>query len=102
MNSSCPMDAFDKTSSHLGLFVSPNYLSRQLCSIERGNCEGGCLGSSKNFKKPFYKDIENSFHEVTHIGLEPHQIFFFKISQQVQLLETSKVVAKMGCGWQAV
>ena len=102
MNSSCPMDAFDKTSSHLGLFVSPNYLSRQLCSIERGNCEGGCLGSSKNFKKPFYKDIENSFHEVTHIGLEPTQFFPFKISQQIQSQQRSKVFAKMGRSWQAV
>ena len=48
------------------------------------------------------KDITNSFHEVTHIGLEPHQFFFlFRISQHIQSLETSRVSAKMGCGWQA-
>ena len=23
-------------------------------------------------KRCFFKDVENSFHEVTHIGLEPH------------------------------
>ena len=34
-----------------------------------GHCEGGCLGSAKKFKTSFFKDIENSFHEVTHIGL---------------------------------
>ena len=28
-------------------------------------------------KHHFIKDIENSFHKVTHIGLEPHQFFFF-------------------------
>ena len=28
-------------------------------------------------KRHFFRDIQNSFHEVTHIGLEPHQIFSF-------------------------
>ena len=28
-------------------------------------------------KRHFLEDIENSLHEVTHIGLEPHQFFFF-------------------------
>ena len=28
-------------------------------------------------KHHFIKDIENSFHEVTHIGLKPHQFFSF-------------------------
>ena len=31
----------------------------------------------KNQKRNFFRDIENSFYEVTHIGLEPHQIFSF-------------------------
>ena len=29
----------------------------------------------KNPKRHFFRDIGNSFHEDTHIGLEPHQIF---------------------------
>ena len=28
-------------------------------------------------KRHFFRDIQNSFHEVTHLGLEPHQIFSF-------------------------
>ena len=28
-------------------------------------------------KRHFFEDIENSFQEVTHIGLEPRQFFFF-------------------------
>ena len=40
------------------------------------------LARQKISKCHFIRDIENSFHEVTHIGLEPHQIFsFFKISK---------------------
>ena len=31
----------------------------------------------KNKKRHFFWDIGNSFHEVTQIGLEPHQIFSF-------------------------
>ena len=60
------------------------------------------LARSKISKCHFSKDIENSFHEATHIGLEPHQFFFlFRISQQIQSLETSKVLAEMAHGWQA-
>ena len=33
---------------------------------------------SKNFKTPFFGDIQNSFHGVADIGLEPHQNFFFE------------------------
>ena len=36
------------------------------------------LAQQKNSKRHFLKDIENSFHEVTHIGLEPHQFFSFQ------------------------
>ena len=35
------------------------------------------LAWQKNSKRHFLKDIENSFHQVTHLGLEPHQIFSF-------------------------
>ena len=27
-------------------------------------------------KRYFFQDIKNSFHQVTQIGLKPHQIFF--------------------------
>ena len=49
----------------------------------------------------FLRDIEKSFQEVTPMSLEPHLFFLFKTSQQIWLLEPSKVLAKMGCGWQA-
>ena len=42
-----------------------------------GHLEGGHLGSAKKFKMPFFEDIENSFHQMTHIGPEPHQFFSF-------------------------
>ena len=35
------------------------------------------LARSKISKCHFLKDIENSFQEVTNMGLEPHQIFSF-------------------------
>ena len=35
------------------------------------------LDWQKNSKRHFLKDIENSFHQFTHIGLEPHQSFSF-------------------------
>ena len=38
------------------------------------------LAQQKNLKCHFLKDIVKSFHEDAHIGLEPHQIFFFNIS----------------------
>ena len=41
-----------------------------------GQREDGLLTRLKNFKTPFFKrDIENFIHEITHIGLEPHQLF---------------------------
>ena len=45
--------------------------------IIRGHCEVDALAQSKISKRQFLKDIENSFHEVTHIGLEPHHFFSF-------------------------
>ena len=53
-------------------------------------------------KRHFLKDIENSFQGVTQIGPEPpHFFFLFQISQQIELLETSKILAEMGRSWQA-
>ena len=51
---------------------------KEFDDIIRGHREGRHLSLVKNFKAPFFKDIENSFLEVTHIGLEPHQFFSFK------------------------
>ena len=50
----------------------------------------------KNLKCHFSRDIENSFHEVTHMGLEPQHFFIFEISQQIWSLEMFKVLDKMG------
>ena len=50
----------------------------------------------KNQKRHFFRDIEKSFQEVTPIGPEPHKFFFlFEISQQIQSLEASKLLAEM-------
>ena len=37
------------------------------------NVKVDALAWQKNSKRHFLKDIENSFHQVTQIGLEPHQ-----------------------------
>ena len=44
--------------------------------ISLGHREGA-LARWRISKCHFFKDIANSFHEVTHIGLEPHQFFSF-------------------------
>ena len=49
----------------------------------------------------FLRDIEKYFQEFTQMGPEPNHFFLFKISQQIWLLEASKVLAEMGRGWQA-
>ena len=67
----------------------------------RGHLEGGRTACSKNFKCHFLRDIEKSFQDVSPIGPEPHHFFLFKISQQIQSLEASKVSAEMGRSWQA-
>ena len=36
----------------------------------------GRMTRSKNFKTPFFQDIQDSFHEVADMGLEPHQKIF--------------------------
>ena len=55
----------------------------------------------KILKRHFLRDIEKSFQEVTPMGPEPHHFFLFEISQQIWLLEASKVLAEMGRGRQA-
>ena len=52
-------------------------------------------------KRHFLRDIEKSFQEVTPMGPEPHHFFLFEKSQEIWLLEASKVSAEMGCSWQA-
>ena len=52
-------------------------------------------------KRHFLKDIKNSFQEVTQIDPEPRHFFLFQISQQIELLQTSKILAEMGRSWQA-
>ena len=59
------------------------------------------LARRKNSKRHFLRDISKSFQEVTLMGPEPHHFFLFQISQQIWLLEVSKVLAEMGRGWQA-
>ena len=49
-----------------------------LCFSRRGHREGGRLTHLKKFKTQFFRDIEDSFHEVTHLGLELHQFFSFQ------------------------
>ena len=49
-----------------------------------GHCEvSRLLTSSKNFKCHILKDNDNSFHEVTQMGLKPHHFFLFKTCQQM-------------------
>ena len=61
----------------------------------------GPASRMKNCKTPFFHDIQNSFQWATGIGLEPNQNFFQKKFQQTWSLEASKILAKMGRGWQA-
>ena len=41
----------------------------------------GRKARSKNFKMLFFQDIQNYFHGVVDIGLEPHQKVFFEYMQ---------------------
>ena len=59
------------------------------------------LAFQKISKCHFLRDIEKSFQEVTPMGPEPRHFFLFEISQQIWLLEASKVLAQMGRGRQA-
>ena len=72
------------------LIYTNNYFG--LVSVSVDIVKVDALARQKNSKRHFLKDIENSFHQVTHTGragLEPHHFFLFKISQQIQSLETS-------------
>ena len=68
--------------------------------VSRGHREDGPTGFRNISKRNFLRDIEKSSQEVTPKGPEPHLFFLFKISQQIRLLEASKILAEMGCGWQ--
>ena len=67
---------FEKT-LYSGLINLTTIMIGNCTKVRHGHREGGRLGLVKNFKTPFLKDIENSFLQVTHIGLEPHQFFSF-------------------------
>ena len=56
------------------VFVGPRHIV--LVSMNHWSYLDGRL-VPKISKRHFFRDIQNSFHEVTHIGLEPHQIFSF-------------------------
>ena len=60
------------------------------------------LARCKISKRHFLEDIENSFHEVTHIGLKPHQFSSFQNVSTNAVARGVKVRAKIGHGWQAV
>ena len=46
---------------------------------------------SKNFETPFFQDIQNSFHGIADIGLEPHQKFFFEKISKIKA--TSRILS---------
>ena len=92
---------FTKIHFHNFISLSFNINREKIWYIIRKRREGGPTARSKKFKTPFFKDIEKSFQEVILMGPEPHHFFLFEISQQIWLLEASKVSAKMGRGWQA-
>ena len=59
-------------------FLISNFHSLQLSStLTRGHRKGGPTARSKNFKTPFLRDIQKSFQEITPMGPEPYQFFFF-------------------------
>ena len=63
----------------------------------------GRLGSAKNWKTPFFWRYWKFLPLGDSYRSRTSPVFFlFKISQQIRLLEASKVLAKMGLGWQAV
>ena len=71
--------------------------------LVRGHCEGGHLGLPKNFKTPFFWRYWKYLPWGDSYRSKTSPVFFlFEISQQIWLLEASKVLAKMGRGWQAV
>ena len=70
--------------------------------LTRGHLEGGPTARLKNFKTPFFKRYQIILSRGYSNGSRTSPFFFlFEISQQIWLLEASKVSAKMGRGWQA-
>ena len=70
--------------------------------LRRGHREGGPTARSKNFKTPFFKRYSKILLRGYSNGSRTSPFFFlFEKSQQIWLLEASKVSAKMGRGWQA-
>ena len=66
-----------------------------------GHCEVGCLGLVKNFKTPLFKRYLKFLPWGHSYRSRTSPIFFlFRIPQQMQSLETSKVSADMDCGLQ--
>ena len=59
----------------LNIFKTCNHVLFQLILFMVKYLAGALV--QKISKCRFFKDIENSFQEVTHTGLEPHQFFFF-------------------------
>ena len=71
-------------------------------TLSRGHREGGPIAHSKNLKTPFFKRYWKILSRGYSNGSRTSPIFFlFEISQQIWLLEASKVLAEMGRGWQA-
>ena len=62
----------------------------------------GHLTRSKNFKTPFFKRYWKFLPGGYSNRSRTSPFFFlFQISQQIELLETSKILAEMGRSWQA-
>ena len=73
----------------------------QCCKIMRGRRESGPTARSKNFKMPIFKRYWNILSRLYSNRSRTSPFFLFEISQQIQLLETSKFLAQRGHGWQA-
>ena len=70
--------------------------------IGRGHREGGPAGFSKKLKTPFFLEIlKNPFNRLLLEVQNLTRFFLFRISQQIRLLEASKISAEMGHGRQA-
>ena len=50
-------------------YIRPRYIGHGPLALD-------ALLVPKISKRHFFQDIKNSFHGVTRMGLEPHQIFF--------------------------
>ena len=60
----------------------------------------GWKTQSKNFKTPFFQDINNCFYSVTQIGLKPHQKFFrisFSINMAARGVQSFWILEGAAC-----